>query len=114
MSLPRNDLSCTFEDGMCNWEQETLKSDIAWRLHQGPTPSERTGPITDHTTGSGDGMYIYLPFVYTTSRISLFQSILARSLDVNTVSTTLFHLFVSVGKILSLIIKSDRNVDFRR
>jgi len=101
VSLPRNDLSCTFEDGMCNWEQETLKSDIAWRLHQGPTPSERTGPITDHTTGSGDGMYIYLPFVYTTSHV-------------NTVSTTLFHLFVSVGKILSLIIKSDRNVDLRR
>lgn len=53
------DLQCNFENGLCNWEQDT-KDDFDWIRIQGPTPTVNTGPLKDHTTGTGRGHYLYL------------------------------------------------------
>ncbi|XP_053388508.1 CUB and sushi domain-containing protein 1-like, partial [Mercenaria mercenaria] len=43
-------LDCNFEDGLCNWHQET-SDDFDWLRKSGSTPSSLTGPSSDHTTG---------------------------------------------------------------
>jgi len=53
------DLSCTFEQGLCGWTQGQ-GDDLDWSLGQGSTPTENTGPDTDHTTDSDQGHYLYL------------------------------------------------------
>lgn len=40
---------CNFEnDNWCGWQNAPNKT-LNWTLHQGSTPSERTGPSYDHT-----------------------------------------------------------------
>ena len=51
----RNNLNCTFEHGLCNWQHETVDSDLKWHLHSGPTNSRETGPPSDHTTQTLEG-----------------------------------------------------------
>ncbi|KAK2530935.1 IgGFc-binding protein-like [Columba livia] len=41
----------------CDWVLADYSS-IEWIRHKGPTPTQNTGPSSDHTTG--DGYYIYL------------------------------------------------------
>uniref|UniRef100_A0A8C3C7D9 MAM and LDL receptor class A domain containing 1 n=1 Tax=Cairina moschata TaxID=8855 RepID=A0A8C3C7D9_CAIMO len=53
------DLQCNFENGLCNWEQDT-EDDFDWIRIQGPTPTVNTGPSKDHTTGTGRGHYLYM------------------------------------------------------
>eukprot|EP00111_Clytia_hemisphaerica_P009451 TCONS_00027721-protein len=60
LKAPRNNLNCTFEDGMCNWQKEAIRSDLEWNLQSGPTNSRQTGPSSDHTTGTKSGKYIYM------------------------------------------------------
>ncbi len=45
-----------------SWYNETngIGDNIDWRADDGGTPSSDTGPNTDHTTGNGTGMYLYL------------------------------------------------------
>ncbi|KAJ8022860.1 MAM and LDL-receptor class A domain-containing protein 2 [Holothuria leucospilota] len=52
-----SDVSCTFEYGSCGYNQ-MADDDFDWTRHQGATPSYRTGPPGDHTTGRGYYMYI--------------------------------------------------------
>ncbi|KAM6356993.1 IgGFc-binding protein-like [Alca torda] len=49
--------ACTFDDDFCEWVQADYSS-IDWMRNKGPTPTQNTGPSSDHTTG--DGYYIYL------------------------------------------------------
>lgn len=45
---------CTFENGVCgyhNVEESEERDDFDWLLRIGGTPSGKTGPKTDHTTG---------------------------------------------------------------
>ncbi|XP_057184179.1 zonadhesin-like [Triplophysa rosa] len=50
-------LNCDFESDICSWTQ--LLTDVFdWTRHIGPTPTLKTGPSSDHTTGSG--YYIYI------------------------------------------------------
>ncbi|CAM9326592.1 unnamed protein product [Bubo scandiacus] len=49
--------TCTFDNDFCEWVQADYSS-IDWIRNKGPTPTQNTGPSSDHTTG--DGYYIYL------------------------------------------------------
>lgn len=51
---------CDFEEGSCNWQQQT-NDDFDWVRHSGPTPNPNTGPESDHTTNAPPGHYYYLP-----------------------------------------------------
>jgi hypothetical protein len=44
---------CDFEDpNSCQWTQDK-SDDFDWTRNQASTPLEGTGPLTDHTKGSG-------------------------------------------------------------
>lgn len=44
------DFSCDFDVDFCHWTQSTADN-FDWIRHQGSTPSQMTGPPSDHTTG---------------------------------------------------------------
>ncbi|XP_042229112.1 MAM and LDL-receptor class A domain-containing protein 2-like [Homarus americanus] len=57
---------CNFEEDsneLCGWTQDTMDS-LDWQRHQGPTPTEDTGPNTDHTLKTDKGHYIYVGTSY--------------------------------------------------
>uniref|UniRef100_A0AAQ6ITE1 MAM domain-containing protein n=3 Tax=Anabas testudineus TaxID=64144 RepID=A0AAQ6ITE1_ANATE len=56
---PASDL-CDFEEGSCNWQQETTDN-FDWVRLSGFTHNPNTGPDNDHTTNSPAGHYYYLP-----------------------------------------------------
>ena len=51
-------LSCSFETSLCSWTQDH-GDQFDWTRRRGPTPTARTGPTRDHTTGTSTGYYIY-------------------------------------------------------
>ncbi|CAC5378863.1 MAM and LDL-receptor class A domain-containing protein 1,MAM and LDL-receptor class A domain-containing protein 2 [Mytilus coruscus] len=50
---------CNFEQNLCNWSQ-SISDEFDWTRNKGRTSSSDTGPITDHTTGTDAGFYIYI------------------------------------------------------
>jgi len=50
---------CDLEEGWINLENGVYDMHD-WRPYSGPTPTGSTGPTYDHTTGTVDGMYLYL------------------------------------------------------
>lgn len=54
---------CTFENGMCDWMQDTT-DDFNWRSKTGGTTTALTGPKFDHTVGSIKGDHIGNIFLY--------------------------------------------------
>nr|XP_054607469.1 MAM and LDL-receptor class A domain-containing protein 1 isoform X2 [Nothobranchius furzeri] len=55
------ELQCDFEDGLCNWKQESSGEDeFDWTHISGPTPTLDTGPWKDHTLGTRDGHYLFI------------------------------------------------------
>ncbi|XP_031782038.1 leukocyte tyrosine kinase receptor isoform X2 [Nasonia vitripennis] len=50
---------CNFEGGWCGWSNVRGRP-LNWTLHQGPMPSERMGPVADHTYRNGTGTYAYV------------------------------------------------------
>jgi hypothetical protein len=51
--------NCPLTNGWFNAENG-INDDIDWRVNNGSTPTNNSGPDTDHTTGGGAGKYIYL------------------------------------------------------
>ncbi|XP_043990493.1 zonadhesin-like isoform X2 [Gambusia affinis] len=47
---------CSFLNGLCTWQQ-MITDAFDWERNNGSTPTEMTGPSSDHT---GDGHYIYI------------------------------------------------------
>ena len=66
ISVP--ELQCNFENGLCNWEQDT-EDDFNWTRYQGPTSTLNTGPMKDNTLGTAQGHYLYIE----TSEPQVFQ-----------------------------------------
>ncbi|XP_076445858.1 MAM and LDL-receptor class A domain-containing protein 1-like [Babylonia areolata] len=51
--------SCSFEEpDLCGLGQMIMEDDIDWMWHSGESPSSRTGPSSDHTTGVGYYLYV--------------------------------------------------------
>lgn len=50
---------CPIGNGWMN-DANLVADDIDWRLNAGGTPSQNTGPGSDHTLGTNAGQYIYL------------------------------------------------------
>ncbi|XP_012787433.2 MAM and LDL-receptor class A domain-containing protein 1 [Sorex araneus] len=53
------ELQCDFENGSCNWEQDT-EDDFNWTRNQGSTATLNTGPMKDNTLGTAQGHYLYI------------------------------------------------------
>ncbi|XP_057588580.1 MAM and LDL-receptor class A domain-containing protein 1 [Hippopotamus amphibius kiboko] len=53
------EFQCSFENGICNWEQDT-EDDFDWTRNQGPTSTFNTGPMKDNTLGTAKGHYLYI------------------------------------------------------
>lgn len=51
--------SCSLNGGWYN-EINNVFDQIDWRTNSGSTPSNNTGPFTDHNTSSSSGKYLYL------------------------------------------------------
>ncbi|XP_022097778.1 MAM and LDL-receptor class A domain-containing protein 1-like isoform X1 [Acanthaster planci] len=49
---------CDFENGLCGYTQDSA-DDFDWTLNQGGTPSQGTGPGSDHTYQTDLGHYMY-------------------------------------------------------
>lgn len=50
--------TCQFEkstNSKCGW-RNTIRDNINWKLNSGKTPTSRTGPITDHSVGTPQGL----------------------------------------------------------
>lgn len=47
--------SCTFENGMCTWQNSEQSDDFDWLLSTGETMTAGTGPTQDHTLGTPYG-----------------------------------------------------------
>lgn len=44
--------TCDFEGGLCGYTHDT-NAEFEWTNNTGPTYSRNTGPIGDHSTGTG-------------------------------------------------------------
>ncbi|KAM9349890.1 apical endosomal glycoprotein [Symphorus nematophorus] len=55
---PASDV-CDFEEGSCNWQQQT-DDDFDWVRQSGSTLNPNTGPDSDHTTNTPTGHYYCL------------------------------------------------------
>ncbi|XP_038445161.1 MAM and LDL-receptor class A domain-containing protein 1-like isoform X3, partial [Canis lupus familiaris] len=53
------EFQCNFENGICNWEQDT-EDDVDWTRKHGPTSTLNTGPMKAHTLGTAKGHYLYI------------------------------------------------------
>ncbi|CAH1274166.1 MALRD1 [Branchiostoma lanceolatum] len=54
---PCDNVDCDFDTGLCGYQQDST-DDFDWTRQQGSTPTDQTGPSSDHTTGSGFYMYV--------------------------------------------------------
>jgi len=55
---PTASFSCNFEMGLCGFEQDKADDKFDWTRRNKNTPSGRTGPSQDHTSGKGYYAYI--------------------------------------------------------
>ncbi|XP_052216260.1 MAM domain-containing glycosylphosphatidylinositol anchor protein 2-like isoform X2 [Dreissena polymorpha] len=49
-------INCTFDADLCQWTQ-AKNDDFDWTRHTGSTPTDGTGPTTDH---GGSGFYLFI------------------------------------------------------
>jgi hypothetical protein len=59
ITYPYKLLSCSFEKDFCTWTND-VNAKANWTRNNGPTLTDFTGPISDVTTQSTNGTYIYI------------------------------------------------------
>lgn len=67
---------CDFEqenDRFCAWEQESSDG-IDWKIGMGETPTDGTGPLTDHTFLNQEGHYIFVSTIAQQNRSARLSS----------------------------------------
>ncbi|EDO47787.1 predicted protein [Nematostella vectensis] len=52
--------TCDFENGLCTYRNDMTEDNFDWLQGKGNTLSSGTGPSTDHTTGNGNGTYMFI------------------------------------------------------
>ncbi|EDV21956.1 uncharacterized protein TRIADDRAFT_59472 [Trichoplax adhaerens] len=52
--------TCSFEQGTCGWTAPAKSGNLVWMRNKGGTPTNNTGPSTDHTSGTANGYYMYI------------------------------------------------------
>lgn len=50
---------CNFEEDWCGWQKVDIKI-LVWARHNGSTPTNFTGPNSDHTYKNSTGNYLYV------------------------------------------------------
>ena len=61
---------CDFENGLCTLAQSSMDT-FDWTRARGKTTSRGTGPLTDHTFGTPEGLlfqYLFVCYLLYTSR----------------------------------------------
>lgn len=54
IAVPLSKYDCSFESDFCNWTQEHVQDTFDWVRAQGPKGSAATGPVVDHSYGTGN------------------------------------------------------------
>ncbi|XP_073437949.1 MAM and LDL-receptor class A domain-containing protein 1 [Dendrobates tinctorius] len=102
-----SELQCDFEDGLCNWIQDS-DDDFDWTRHQGQTPTLDTGPMKDHTLGTAKGHYLYIetsePQLYKNQAILLSSEIEATVNNENKTCIFRFYYHMFGRQIYSLAV----------
>ncbi|XP_069815135.1 MAM and LDL-receptor class A domain-containing protein 1 [Dendropsophus ebraccatus] len=102
-----SELQCDFEDGLCNWIQDT-DDDFDWTRHQGQTQTLDTGPMKDHTLGTVKGHYLYIetsePQLYRNQAVLLSPEIEATVNNGNKSCIFRFHYHMFGRQIYSLAV----------
>ncbi|BFZ04222.1 hypothetical protein BsWGS_07261 [Bradybaena similaris] len=105
--LNPNTIDCNFEGGLCSWTQAT-DDQKDWIRHRGNAAMTNSGPIVDHTIGSG--YYVYLDtkngsandkarlISKTISSISQFQC-LSFWYQMRGSSTTALNVYLKIGNL---------------
>ncbi|CAI9730647.1 ALK tyrosine kinase receptor-like [Octopus vulgaris] len=117
--LPRCAL-CSFEEDFCCWRNSQSNKELKWVRHLGSTPTEKTGPFSDHTSGSG--YYIYTQLYTDSPSYAILESVVFppppqptidnQSLYLNTCKVRFFYHFHGyhvVGLILKIVNVCDSN-----
>jgi hypothetical protein len=59
LTYPYQPINCNFETDFCTWTNDTT-GEFYWTRNKGPTLTDLTGPLTDVTTGTVQGHFIYI------------------------------------------------------
>ena len=71
----QGDISCNFDSGYCSVWSDATDDDFNWTRNTGRTPSAGTGPLADHTSGSGYYMFIETSNPRLTYDTAILQSV---------------------------------------
>ncbi|GFU16629.1 MAM and LDL-receptor class A domain-containing protein 1 [Nephila pilipes] len=59
-SLQEKIYECDFQNGLCDFLQNSLKNVEDWKIGQGKLSSNEPGPSVDHTLGTANGRYLFV------------------------------------------------------
>jgi hypothetical protein len=61
----------------CGWTNvppKTNRNGVLWTRNSGKTESDNSGLLSDHTTGTADGWYVYVPLDSQSNGVAILQS----------------------------------------
>ena len=66
--------TCNFEKGYCKWTNAQVGDHYDWIRYKGKTPSQFTGPSTDHTYNTSAGLCHFSRFLCIINRVFINRS----------------------------------------